>query len=509
MAGLSEENKKIIRMIEQEAIRHGVNPEFAIAIAARESDFRNIPEATGKSTAFGPFQVNKATAKENGIDYEEMKKDPALAVLAGIKNIVRLSKDTRLEGDPQRIAAAHHYGLNSEYAQTGDVKKIDKRLARYLADIMDSFPDQQFPETIYSEKASPVEGEKKSDDMGSIPLGYSNKAAEQEEEESSQRLTSAAIGSLAAPVIVAMKGPGIAAANAAYNLYEKARNTLGRNVSPQEVVDIAKAAQAVSEANAPTRAPSPAGVPPNAMGGKGTYNYGIAFGLTPIEAAKAVDMTKTEGGAHDLTTKRKQGLLAVKQAFPSQDWVENRNYSGLMTLDRPTVPRGSYVQTEEGLKPLPKTEPVKTTVPEPPKETIPAKAARVLSLPFRSVLAGAGAGYNIEDAYQKLMRQNPSIADIVGGILSTGAATASGLSLVPKMAAVANPAAIGLTTTSQMLGDVSRGDLPGMAGSGLAGLAALFPKTWGPIGALLYSKGLNEDEEKELERIRLQPKLRQ
>ena len=117
--------------------------------------------------------------------------------------------------------------------------------------------------------------------------------------------------------------------------------------------------------------------------------------------------------------------------------------------------------------------------------------------PVRGALAGLGVGYNVQDAYNQFQQGN-----VLGGSLATGAAGASGLSLVPKLAPVMGPAAVGLTTAAQVAGDLRRGDRQGAAESGLSGLTALFPRFFGPLGAAVYSRGLNEGEMEELERRR-------
>ena len=78
--------------------------------------------------------------------------------------------------------------------------------------------------------------------------------------------------------------------------------------------------------------------------------------------------------------------------------------------------------------------------------------AVVNSTPVRAGLAGMGVGFNAQDAYNKFQQ-----GDTLGGSLATGAAGASGLSLVPKLAPVMGPAAVGLTTAAQVAGDLRRG----------------------------------------------------
>jgi hypothetical protein len=145
---LDEEQKKIIRMIEKEAIKQGIDPDFALAIAQAESNFRHIPAKDENSTAFGPFQVNKPTASTLKYDYSELVKHPELAVEAGVKNLVKHANDPRLEGDPTRIVHAHHFGADSPFALTGDRRLLNKDQANYIASIGEALPTGDYPHTV-------------------------------------------------------------------------------------------------------------------------------------------------------------------------------------------------------------------------------------------------------------------------------------------------------------------------------------------------------------------------
>jgi hypothetical protein len=140
------------------------------------------------------------------------------------------------------------------------------------------------------------------------------------------------------------------------------------------------------------------------------------------------------------------------------------------------------------------------------KATQPSAVQRVAknvmtSAPVKGSLAGLGIGFNAQDAYHKFDQ-----GDMLGGSLATGAAGASALGLVPRLASTMNPAAIGLTTASQIAGDLRQGNRQGAAESGLTGLTALFPRLFGPVSGLVYSGGLSQGEEEELARYRkMQP----
>lgn len=185
---LTKEQKEIVREIVKQAKELGINPEFAVALANLESSFSHVPASDKESTAFGPFQVNKATAEANGVDYDEMKKDKSLAIKTGLMNLIRHSKNPDLmsvnpetgekEVDPARIIAAHRYGENSEFARTGDPKTIDPTLRSYMRDVAQHFPEQTFPTAVYvppvakeAEPAAVPASDVKVEDK-QTPMGY-------------------------------------------------------------------------------------------------------------------------------------------------------------------------------------------------------------------------------------------------------------------------------------------------------------------------------------------------
>lgn len=525
MAELTKEQKDIIRLIEKEAKKAGVDPDFAVALASLESGFKHIPATDKKSTAFGPLQVNKATAEANGVDYEEMKKSPELAVRTGIMNIVRHANNPKFEGDPLRIAAAHRYGENSEYAKTGDPKFIDKTLATYLADAMDHFPEQALPPTIYTKPTesaavqemdmgtvplgsnAPIAGEGEQLDMGSQPL---EKYSVYDENASDRRLA-AAEGAGAGAFIGAVKVPAI-------GIYKKAYDYLHRAPQPQDVNTIIDAANKINEAKAAGQTGgqglrAPTTVEPTGPNAKYTAKFGQGVQLTPTEIASATGMGKGDTEAWGL----------IKKAREANQKIDALTGAGSYTLD---PERGLLVDTSVGGGAR-GTQKVPTPMaPSPTKQAQavadyeawanaqnaagrePSRLAKgvstvVGSSPVKYGLAGAGIGYNLEDASQKF-----SQGDYLGGLASTGAAGASGLTLVPKYAARANPAAVALTTGSQMYGDIKAGKPQEAAESGLSGATALWPRIFGPLSAALYSRGLNTGEKEELERLRkMQPTL--
>jgi hypothetical protein len=221
----------------------------------------------------------------------------------------------------------------------------------------------------------------------------------------------------------------------------------------------------------PVAAPSilgPSGAPVNQpgggaplrppAGGSAVQNYGKAFGLTDIETQRATDMTKQAGGVHDLTTQRREAMNLLSERFPSDRFIENPRYGGLMTPE-PSVgggPRAQYVQPQGGpVRSLPPTQPIPTT-PKPAgaleevtqlfrkMAEIGTKASSAIggvarALPVLSYpLAGYSMGTDVGAIQEELAKERPDYADIaLRGIGALG----TGLSLHPVTAPVGIPMA--------------------------------------------------------------------
>jgi hypothetical protein len=475
MAELTKEQKRIIRLIEKEATAAGIDPDFAVAIANLESTFQHIPATDKTSTAFGPFQVNKATAQANGVDYNEMKSNPDLAVKTGVMNLARHAKNPLFEGNPMRIVAAHRFGENSEYAKTGDETKIDKVLANYLADTMEHFPEQAFPQTVYTKPTEKAAGQEM--DMGTMPLGSTEPLPTDGETmdmgsqplvtyspyeaDKSDRYLGAAEGAGAGAFIGAVKVPAI-------SLYKKAYDYLHRAPQVQDVNAILEAANKVGQADIDTTGMTSGEKYALRTGygeGKGTVKNVVDRQKLASPSGKIAKRVYERQKAVDSLSQADEIAANAQKAKAIADydaWVSSQNAAG----------RG-------------------------PDRVTKALGAVAGSSPIKYGLAGTGIGYNVEDAAQKFRND-----DYLGGLASTGAALASGATLIPKYAARANPAAVGLTTASQAYGDVKAGKPQEAAETTLSGLTALAPRIFGPVGAALFSSGLNKNEDEELARYR-------
>jgi hypothetical protein len=460
-----------------------------------------------------------------------MKNSPELAVRAGVLNIARHAQNPQLGGDPMRIAAAHRLGENSEYAKTGDMSKIDKQLAGYLASAMEHFPNEEFPGAVYmptktEDTSAPTErSESASMDMGSIPLNAGSigeQAQAQADEEAFERKFAAASLGATGAGFGAVKVPTLKV------LHRLSQLLPGQKISMEDAAKIAdklssgqiSAPSAVTPSTAAEPKPSPATVAANVArhGGEnwvksltGVDVPGGQMSKADLDVAKGMQSAVGRSGEPGFVGGKitQGGIIITPQTAASLDTATQETQSVADRARRIRETQKALTQRSAEQTKVAETELLKRLSQEPlatpsRPDVVQRSVQSVLgSSPLRYGLAGAGIGYNLEDAYQNFSK--PDALNKAAGVASTGGALASGLGLVPKLAARANPAAIGLTTAAQVMGDIQRGDNQSAAESGLAGLTALFPRLFGPIGAAVYSGGLNRGEAEELERRRKMP----
>jgi hypothetical protein len=455
---LTEDQKRIIRLIEKEAIKAGLNPDFALAVAQAESSYKHIPATDKSSTAFGPFQVNKPTANTLGVDYEAMKNSPELAVQAGIKNLLSHANNPKLGGDPARIIAAHHYGADSPFALTGDLTQLNKDQANYIASIGELLPTGEFPETVLYTQSKEPEAPANEVTVANEENVYSGTpVTEFDSGKTTTPMETGVMTGLAgagAGTIYSAKAPAVRLAQKVGLLPG------GKPISAQDATDLAN--RVLSESDTP--------------GGKWGAKTGYGMGEGTVQESSSRYQRAMPSGKVSGKLSKRFGL-----AMPGESPELAQRL-----IDRARAAESAQQASQQA-----------QILQEASQPSAAQRVARSImgSAPVRGGLAGLGVGYNVQDAYNKFDE-----GDKLGGTLATGAAGMSALGLVPKIAARANPAAIGLTTASQVAGDLRRGDKQSAVESGLTGAAGLLPRIFGPLGSLVYSGGLNKDEDKELQR---------
>jgi hypothetical protein len=211
-------------------------------------------------------------------------------------------------------------------------------------------------------------------------------------------------------------------------------------------------------------------------GGTGVANYGQRFGLGEIERNLALDMTKQEGGVHDLTTKKREAMNTIRQIAP--EYRESHigtggERSGILLPDRNA--RETYVQRppepgalpggptmqQTGLPPqqqptLQPTTPTRAyTPPRPgPLDQVADLYRRLMNTPIvegagrvmRRVappLAAAGAGLDLAEIEHEL-RKEASQRDYLKMALKGAGVAGGALSLIPHPATIAIGSGLGL-----------------------------------------------------------------
>jgi hypothetical protein len=333
-------------------------------------------------------------------------------------------------------------------------------------------------------------------------------AAEQQNLEAQEKRQAQVYGGGAGATLSAAKATGSAAGSlvkAVSKLAEEGRQAARPPAAPGAAPG-APGASPVASPGAPAAAPqgAPGAVrlaPPAGAADAGrmaagqtgnmVYNYGKAAGLTDIEAARALDMTRQSGGVHDLSTMRREGTQRVQNLFPTESWRENPRYGGLMTMDQGVgqgpresfavqapvrdVPPGTLMgpaapPPEGALREIPRRVPVPTTTaPQAPSglEQVSQKFSNMMRpigaglaavsryvAPPLTVASAAGEAANIA---QQMRRPSSSGLDVLGqpmvaapperdytsmglsGLNILGA----GMSLFPPTAAIGIPLSLG------------------------------------------------------------------
>jgi len=464
---LTKEQLDIAIKVAEEAERQGINPDFVLPMIYHESKFKQ--DAVSKKGALGVMQLMPKTAKDLKVDPNDMDQN----IRGGVSLLKELIANPKIGNDPLKVIAGYNTSTETrdKFYESGDFKDLPKETLDHMINITTTYGGD-LPFATLNKAGS-------SDTTTTEPAVNAPEAAASAENYNPYSGTP--VSSFADDETLAgtpaetgaMTGVlGLGAGAIKYPAFAIGKKALGylkdKNISPEDLAKVAEisakqnaAANAATSASA-TKQPIPVGTTDAGRMGAGQtgnmpYNYAKAAGLTDIEAGQAVDMTKQQGGVHDLTSKRAENLQRVNQMAPG--FVENPNYSGLMTSSGSAGggPRESFtfrapevedgrVVSQGGMTPVPTSQPVNATPPPPATVAQPLQpkkpniASRVLgsvsgSPPVMGGLAAYGAGYNAQDAYNRAQDK-----DYVGATKSGLGALASGATLIPKSAPIAGTA---------------------------------------------------------------------
>jgi soluble lytic murein transglycosylase-like protein len=383
----------------------GVPPVLALGIAFKESSLDpNVKDST--AGAIGGMQVMPVHAKTFNITIEQLR-DPKINLEIGLKllkeNLDRTKDKDHPNGNWPMSAALYNAGdkllTNANIAKNGlpaETEDYIKKLKEYgVFKTAASAPAEDYAGEAPAEASAetPAEGE---DNYGE----FERKLAQRLEDTKPDRdIIREANERTQAQIVGAGTGTAISVARAAPAAVKNSARMLeeGR-LAAQADAEALRLARATGTAGNVAGAAGAAGSAAGATGGTGPlstaaagngrrppgrgaglFNYGIDAGLTDIEAARALDMTKQEGGAHDLLTQRREATNQVNRVAPNQ-FVENPRFGGLMTPTNvggggpresfrmiPEVPPSPEVPGGQpaAMRPMPVAAPISTAPPKP------------------------------------------------------------------------------------------------------------------------------------------------
>jgi hypothetical protein len=335
-SSLNQDQSNYAIDIVKKAEELGVSPVLALGIAMKESSLNpGAPDST--AGAIGGMQVMPFNAKPFGYTAEQLR-DPKINIEVGLK----LLKENleRTNNNWPMAAALYNAGDkrldNASVAKNGlpdETKAYLKQLKKW--GVFSTEPSGEAePADVSADttaEAAPVEAEEPAEALEPSPdySAMEEKLAQRKAEtaddtkivkDATERFGAQVVGAGTGAVVTA-KRAAPAAIRASAKMLEEGR------LAAQAEADALRLARATgaagSAAGTVSTAGSAAGVTGNAGPlstdvsgngrrppgrGAGLFNYGIDAGLTDIEAARALDMTKQEGGAHDLLTQRREAM---------------------------------------------------------------------------------------------------------------------------------------------------------------------------------------------------------
>lgn len=414
---LDDEQIANAEKVAKAARRAGVDPNLAVAIAFRESSLRASPPR-GAAGEIGIMQVMPGTGRGIGFDEKKLQ-DLDQNIEAGI---AYLKQGLQATGNDPKLAAVYYNGGPGAVQALSTGKDPDPRVIEYVRAI-NSFGTFGRPAQKPAEQqaAQPQAEQPPAEQPPAEAMPEEAPAETDAEREARIQQAIEAQNRRMGQLYGAGVGAGVSAgrglAGLARSGIEGAGQAYGRGLQagmqPPGALPGAGAAPALPGAlpgapGAPVGLPAaPGRVPPAATGpGSATFNYGRVFGLPEIEAQRALGLGKQEGEVWDLMERRRAALQDIQQRFPTERYVENPRFGGIMTPDQGagSGPRERLVQAPPSviqpgpragaapapqMVPLPPTQPIPTTPPAPTGLQAVTQELKALARPVVSALGAA------------------------------------------------------------------------------------------------------------------------
>lgn len=457
---LDDEQIANAEKVAKAARRAGVDPKLAVAIAFKESSLRANPPR-GSSGEIGIMQIMPGTGR--GMGYDEKKLQTLEDnIEAGIKY---LKQGLQATGNDPKLAAVYYNGGPGAVQALSGGQDPDPRVIDYVRSI-NSFgtfgrpqPTQETPPPAQPAPQAAPQPAPQTAAPPEMPEAAEVQETDAERDARIQQAIEAQnrrMGQLYGGGVGAGVSLGRAAGRAATSGIQSVAQAAGRGLqagmqppgglpAPTGGLPTGLGAPPGAPPGLPGAPPgSPPGVYPRATGpGSATANYGRVFGLPEIEAQRALGLGKQEGEVWDLMERRREALQQIQQRFPTERYVENPRFGGIMTPDQGAGagPRERLVQAPPSviqpgpragaapapqMVPLPPTQPIPTTPPAPTGLQAVTQELKALAQPVMSALGAASrfvtpplglatAGGEASTVYDELRRQDP---DYVKAMLS-------------------------------------------------------------------------------------------
>lgn len=393
---LTEDQKEYAFKVGQAAVKQGLNPDFVLPMVYQESGFN--PKAKSSSGAIGLMQLMPATAKSLGVDPEDVDQN----INGGLMLIKQLIKNPKIGNDPYKILAGYHSGEGeaSKFLETGNIDDLGPKAKQHLWDVSERYGKELPAALTTSEEQSEAEPTaKKEVDFSAEKMPTSKETGQTEES-----LQPPVLGAIIGGVGGAGAGAGAAIAKAKIDAGKEAYDILKRQIGP-------------------------AGTPATLA----------ESSLIPSEAqhTRAFEGTKKDAGVTGRASQTTYNLRTqqiAEEAAEKRRVLEQLRRANILSKAAPNIP-GVVASTPAGI--LAPTEAVQGLEAAAQPATAAASkssplwnyAKRLIGLPIKGALYGAGIGFGAADAYNRA-RAGENQEATIGG-LGTAAGLAS--TFVPAM----------------------------------------------------------------------------
>jgi hypothetical protein len=245
VSSLTDDQVKIAVKVIAAAKKHGVNPDFALAVAFAESGFD--PNAKSPRGALGPMQLLPNTAKGLGVDPTNVDEN----IEGGVRHLKAISGNQKIGNDPLRVLAAYNAGETraGEFLDKDDLDLMPEETVGYIAKIA-NLSGGELPSVMASQEEQ--EPPDQSNQFGTSGQALDEQAAEVkgafEKTPANRRREAQILGGAAG---LGVGGAKYLTFNAPYQMFMAAKNFLGRNpVSLEEATKVLNAAYGSQTENA-------------------------------------------------------------------------------------------------------------------------------------------------------------------------------------------------------------------------------------------------------------------